>query len=627
MPTLISTHSGPLSGFLESVIEPFKVPLKGSEYSYLDYLTLPPNLRSGDEADVVDLRFTQAVLEWLGFHKSEGHYQYNRASTILGGSSLRPDFEVFGAVGIAFIWEDKNTTEEFDEGHSLQLRKYVAGTSSYAVWCNARQIIGFRFDARGQHQRLVEVDVESLASNSFIDERAKKNQEAALELFRLLFSRQRFTAFESLLDSICVDENIFLDQADPLTGAGAQSAFVSGARQILEHLRLAALQRILPALSQQRDVLNREESLRREWNEAKHELQNLLSQAIVAEQRESLSNLIEEIAPRLGELTEQELAVGRFQRQCTTGARRLSVPDKTVLEQWVLKAKSINAAFRQMRLTSVEERHIKDAFQVWSDRQPLIDLDSPEIFAEQVAYVVFVRLLLARVLEDKHLIRQRIASDGGFKAWRDVVARYFGANGGKIHADSFMSLLSESLSKYYHHFFQQPVFDWFVPDDFMLLETLEFLSRYNFQDVESDLLGFTYEEYIDRVARNKKGHFLTRPEVVDYMLDLAGYRGPNIIGQRFLDPACGSGSFLVQALRRYREAVILAICRRDAVDRDQVLARQSTREEVARETIKASTGLFFGMDIDPFACYLAELNLLIQNLEDMHYLCEVVPKI
>ena len=625
MPVSARGNSARFQSFIDAVIKPFKVSVKGASYSYLEYLALPAAVRSNDEADVVDVRFTESALEWLGFRKTEGHYKYNTTSTTPKTESWRPDFVTFGTVGNAFVWEDKNTTEEFDEDYLAKLRQYTAGSAGYAVWSNARQIIGLRFDAKGQCQQLVEVDVKSLAEYAGSDEKTNKGQVktqvSALELFYVLFSRDRFTLFESLLNKVCIDEKTFLDQARLLIDAGEREEFIAGARQVLEHLRLAALQSITLALRHQEDIPNKEATLRKEWTEKKRALvDNYLSAAVTLEKRQSLKNAIDSIELRLGVMSENELSAEDFEGLCKTGSKRLSATDRAALQTWLKNAKSINGALRKLRLESVEPRRVADAFQVWAERQPIADLVSPDIFAEQVAYVVFVRLLLARVLEDKGLLDRRIASDGGLTAWREIVVRYLGPAGGTIHADSFLSLLSESLSRYYRHFFQQPVFDWFKPDDYLLVETLEFLNRYNFKAIESDLLGFTYEEYIDRVARNKKGHFLTRPEVVDYMLDLAGYSEVATLGRRLLDPACGSGSFLVHGLRRYREALISAICQKNSIDRAQALNQDVLRQEIAQQTLQAATNLFYGMDIDPFPCYLAELNILIQLLEDLHYL-------
>lgn len=242
------------------------------------------------------------------------------------------------------------------------------------------------------------------------------------------------------------------------------------------------------------------------------------------------------------------------------------------------------------------------------------------MFAEQVGYVFFVRLLLTRILEDKGLLQRRIASDGGFTAWHTLVSTYFGTTARELHSPAYVRLLSERISTFYQHFFRQPLFDWFVPDDYLLVATLEFLGRYTFESIGSDLLGFTYENYIDRVAKNRKGHFLTRPTVVDYMLDILRYAGPQIIGRRLLDPACGSGSFLVHAAQRLRKALINALCARYHVDERTLMTTLDYRHELARTFVDAVATDYIGIDIDPFACYLAELNLLVQCLDDLNVL-------
>lgn len=279
------------------------------------------------------------------------------------------------------------------------------------------------------------------------------------------------------------------------------------------------------------------------------------------------------------------------------------------------------AALSQIR--TAEPFRVAEAYRVWSERQSDQEDVKPEVFAEQVAYVFFVRLLLVRVLEDKHILRPRLASDDGFLDWSLYVRRHFKElDGIGILNDNFCNILSRKASHYYLHFFQQAVFGWFNPDDFLLVETLEFLCRYNFQDVTSDIIGFTYEEYIDRNARNRKGHFLTRHEVVEYMLDLLDYTGPQIVGRRIFDPASGSGSFLVHAARRYRRALVSFFCNQNGLpdDEEHLSASAELRRELASRYLNDLTSLFFGMELNPFACYLAEMNLLIQGLDDLYVL-------
>lgn len=275
------------------------------------------------------------------------------------------------------------------------------------------------------------------------------------------------------------------------------------------------------------------------------------------------------------------------------------------------------------QIIAASEPAIADAYRVWSERQVDQADVRVEIFAEQVAYVFFIRLLLIRVLEDKAILQPRLASDGGFLEWTNYINRHFKEyKNVSILYESFSTILASKAGQYYLHFFQRAIFDWFQPDDFLMVETLEFLSHYNFQKVASDVIGFTYEEYIDRTARSRKGHFLTRDQVVEYMLDLLDYKGTTILGRRILDPACGSGSFLVHAARRYRQALVLALAREHDLSDPlaQIEANPALRQELARTYLEDITKFFYGLELNPFACYLAEMNLLIQCLDDLYVL-------
>ncbi|MDQ2716452.1 MAG: N-6 DNA methylase [Chloroflexota bacterium] len=282
------------------------------------------------------------------------------------------------------------------------------------------------------------------------------------------------------------------------------------------------------------------------------------------------------------------------------------------------------AVTRRDRVVKEEEIlfRIAEAYRVWSERQSDQEDIQPEVFAEQVAYVFFVRLLLVRVLEDKYILQPRLASDGGFLDWSRYVSKHFKElEGISILNENFCDILSRKASHYYLHFFQQTIFDWFNPDDFLLVETLEFLCRYNFNNITSDIIGFTYEAYIDRHARDRKGHFLTRQEVVEYMLDLLEYTGPQIIGRRILDPASGSGSFLVHAARRYRQALVTFFCTTHNLPNVEALQDHPTLyQEFARRYLDDLSTNFFGMELNPFACYLVEMNLLIQGLDELFVL-------
>ncbi len=55
-------------------------------------------------------------------------------------------------------------------------------------------------------------------------------------------------------------------------------------------------------------------------------------------------------------------------------------------------------------------------------------------FALQAAYVVFIRLLLVRVCEDKGIFPHRLVSDGGLAHWQEDIKRYLAFANGNPYA-------------------------------------------------------------------------------------------------------------------------------------------------------------------------------------------------
>ena len=100
-----------------------------------------------------------------------------------------------------------------------------------------------------------------------------------------------------------------------------------------------------------------------------------------------------------------------------------------------------------------------------------------------------------------------------------------------------------------------------------------------------------YETNLPPHERKRRGHFSTPPQLIEQLLDACGYSAEQDLSQlRVLDPACGSGNFLIGATRR-----LLAFGRRTGLD-DDALATLVQRN-------------IWGFDPDPVACFLAEMQL------------------
>lgn len=110
----------------------------------------------------------------------------------------------------------------------------------------------------------------------------------------------------------------------------------------------------------------------------------------------------------------------------------------------------------------------------------------------------------------------------------------------------------------------------------------------------SDLLGPLYQQLVPRPLRHELGEYYTPDWLADHVLDVAEYSGDP--KHRLLDPACGSGTFLLRAIQRIRS--------RHAENEDQTA---EGRRRLYREIL----GSVAGIDLNPVAVTAARVNYLI----------------
>jgi len=134
------------------------------------------------------------------------------------------------------------------------------------------------------------------------------------------------------------------------------------------------------------------------------------------------------------------------------------------------------------------------------------------------------------------------------------------------------------------------------------LDIIMFIDRYNFSDIRNELFGFVYENYLKELYHNeKKGQYFTDPAVVNFMLDELGYTKhilAKMKGEKIsiIDPSCGAGTFLYSAALAIKEAF------------DKGNADSSKKIE------KLVNNNVFGLEIEEFPLFLAEMNILMQLL-------------
>ncbi|GIW90159.1 MAG: SAM-dependent methyltransferase [Pirellulaceae bacterium] len=105
-----------------------------------------------------------------------------------------------------------------------------------------------------------------------------------------------------------------------------------------------------------------------------------------------------------------------------------------------------------------------------------------------------------------------------------------------------------------------------------------------------DLLKKLYHRLMPREIRHDLGEYYTPDWLAEHVLNELGYEGQP--DKRFLDPACGSGTFLVLAIKRLKER-----CFREGLNE--------------QETLETILNNIVGIDLNPLAAIAARTNYLL----------------
>jgi len=281
--------------------------------------------------------------------------------------------------------------------------------------------------------------------------------------------------------------------------------------------------------------------------------------------------------------------------------------------------------FKKPKRVAVDKQLVSDLL-MWRDKlyvdfsgyNPLIDKKK---IAENVQKVLN-RIIFIRSCEDR-----------GFeeKSLQEIVRNW---EESKRKSDDLINnlrvLFREFDKNYDSKLFEERILfesEKFVVDDSTLAEVIKETYkgsrgiRWNFNDINADVLGSVYEQYLGQIhredgeekkssKRKSQGIYYTPRYIVDYIIE-------NTLGQllknkpaheaskiKILDPACGSGSFLIKAFEVLDEHI-----RREN--------RQKGTDALINYARKLTilTSNIYGVDLDEEAVEIAQLNLLLKALE------------
>lgn len=139
------------------------------------------------------------------------------------------------------------------------------------------------------------------------------------------------------------------------------------------------------------------------------------------------------------------------------------------------------------------------------------------------------------------------------------------------------------------------------------LDIFIFIKKYNFANVKNEIFGYIYENYLKELyEESNKGQYFTDPAIVNFMLEQVGYTPNNLVKRldldpdgdyiSIIDPSCGSGTFLYSAT-------------------DQIInSIPNGSEDSSRKIEELINNNVYGLDIEEFPLYLAEMSILMRML-------------
>jgi hypothetical protein len=209
-----------------------------------------------------------------------------------------------------------------------------------------------------------------------------------------------------------------------------------------------------------------------------------------------------------------------------------------------------------------------------------------EAFCSNAAALLLAQALFLRLLEDRGLLSRRRLTDGGPQVWSELMEFLHG------NARAMLRMMAMDVAVLFPEPFRSGVLDWLYEanagTDRALQRLLLRLNAYDLSDLSEEILGDIYQGFLPEPQRRRIGEFYTPPALVDWILDRTGAgRGEGEV----LDPACGSGSFLVRLAHRWQE---------------EIRTRGVPPEEVARWISER----LWGFDLNPFAAYMTSFQLL-----------------
>ena len=202
-----------------------------------------------------------------------------------------------------------------------------------------------------------------------------------------------------------------------------------------------------------------------------------------------------------------------------------------------------------------------------------------EVLAQQLINLIFCKIFDERFTAPKSIVRFRVGLNESNADVRERVDKLF----------------SDVKAKYKEVFTKE---DTINLDDNSIAYIVGELQNYCLVDAERDVLADAFETFIDHALKGGQGQFFTPRNVVKMMVEILDPDDSDMI----IDPACGSGGFIIESLRYVWNKII-----------GRYKAMGWTDTAILEEKIDVANKCIRGIDKDYFLSKIAKSYMAIMG--------------
>lgn len=228
-----------------------------------------------------------------------------------------------------------------------------------------------------------------------------------------------------------------------------------------------------------------------------------------------------------------------------TGKKTSEIPTRSELIRDISRT-------RKKSLSQIEIREVKSLMLTLNNSDELYKIikkckdliEKRGLIRSDQSFKEMTKILLVKMNEER---RAKNGQTNRFQ--KEILNKLAKADDVTVY-DEFLNLFQEALIAYPIYTNKSESIR--ITDHECLLKVIEELEPWSFIGTGDDIKGAVYEIFLKSTLRGDFDQYFTPREIVDFIVKFADPK----IGDKILDPACGSGGFLIQSFLYVNQKII-----------------------------------------------------------------------